>query len=570
MRACDLLVIGSGAAGLSAAVTAASQGLKVIVLEKEPVFGGTSAWSGGWMWIPHNPLALRAGIRESDERPLNYLRDELGPRFNEKKIQAYLEAGPKMVSFFETRTAVRFIDGNKIPDFHPTSESAGTGGRSVCAAPFDGRELGPLIHRLRPPLDEITLRGLAIASGKDMAHFFNATRSVKSALYVSGRLLAFARDRLLYGRSMHLVNGNALVARLLKSAADAGVELIAEAHVVALQQENGTGTRVTGAQASIDGRMEIITARCGVVVACGGYPHDVARCKATFPKTPTGHEHWSAAPPTNTGDGIRLAEAAGAYFDHTLKNPAAWAPVSLVRRRDGRLARFPHLVERAKPGVIAVMKNGRRFTNEAGSYHDFISSLIAATPDGEPLQAWLICDHAFQRRYGLGFSKPFPLPVKPYLKSGYMQGAPSIGQLAQACGIDASGLADTVANYNLHAAQGEDPEFGKGTTPYNRIQGDASHAPNPCLAPIVKGPYYALRLYPGSLGTFAGIRTDEFGRATTADHAAVEGLYVVGNDSASIMEGNYPAGGVTLGPAVTFGYIVGMHAASRPAPDQHT
>ncbi|HEX7386516.1 MAG TPA: FAD-dependent oxidoreductase [Castellaniella sp.] len=567
MQTCDLVVIGSGAGGLSAAVTAAIQGLKVVVLEKEPVFGGTSAWSGGWMWIPRNPLAVRAGIHEPLERPLNYLRDELGPRFDEKKIRAYLEAGPKMVGFFETRTAVRFIDGNQIPDFHPNSEFAGTGGRSVCAAPYDGRELGPLIHRLRPPLDEITLRGLAIASGKDMAHFFNAMRSFKSALYVSGRLLAFARDRLCYGRSMHLVNGNALVARLLKSAQDAGVELTTEAHVVALTQESGPGSRITGVQASIDGQTQEFMARHGVVIACGGYPHDVARRKATFPKNPTGHEHWSAAPPTNTGDGIQLAQTAGAYFDSTLKNAAAWAPVSLVHRRDGHLARFPHLVERAKPGVIAVMKNGKRFVNEASSYHDFISALIAATPEGEPLQAWLVCDHAFQRRYGLGFSKPSPLPVKPYVKSGYIRQAASMGQLAQACGIDPSGLADTIANYNLHAARGEDPEFGKGTTPYNRIQGDASHTPNPCLAPIERGPYYGLRLYPGSLGTFAGIRTDEFGRAMREDGTALDGLYVVGNDSASIMEGNYPAGGVTLGPAVTFGYIAGRHAAGLSATD---
>lgn len=560
MRQCDLLVIGSGAAGLSAAVTAATLGLAVIVLEKEPVFGGTSAWSGGWMWIPRNPMAVAAGITEPAERPLQYLRDELGERFDEARVTAFLDNGPEMARFFEARTAVRFIDGNRIPDFHDTSPASGLGGRSLCAAPYDGRELGPLIHRLRRPLDEITLRGMAIASGQDMAHFFNATRSAKSAWHVTRRLARFGLDRLRHGRSMALVNGNALVARLLKSAQNAGVELIAEAHVSALTQEGG---RVTGAELSLDGRVIRIAARQGVVLACGGYPHDVARRKATFPHAPTGHEHWSAAPPGNTGDGIRLAETVGAAFDGSLRHPAAWAPVSLVRRPDGRVAHFPHLVERAKPGVIAVMQDGRRFVNEAGSYHDFIAALIAATPQGQPLRAWLICDHRFQRRYGLGHSKPFPFPVQPFVKSGYLRQAGTLGALARACGIDADGLEQTVRRYNGHATVGEDPDFGKGSTPYNRIQGDPGHGPNPCLAPLQQGPYYALALYPGSLGTFAGIRSDAHGRALDAQGSPVPGLYVVGNDSASVMGGNYPAGGITLGPAMTFGYLIGQHAAAQ-------
>ncbi|MCC8392641.1 FAD-dependent oxidoreductase [Paraburkholderia sp. MMS20-SJTR3] len=558
---CDVLVLGSGAGGLAAAVTAAAQGLRVIVAEKEAVFGGTSAWSGGWMWIPRNPLATRAGIHEDIEAPRTYLQNELGARFDADKTDALLEHGPRMIEFFERNTAVRFIDGNRIPDFH-TSPGAATGGRSVCAMPFDGRELGPLIGKLREPLPVTTLKGLALASGPDLAHFFRATRAPKSALYVMRRLAVFAWQKLRYGRSMQLVNGNALVARLLKSAADRQVDLRTHAKALALLREHG---RVSGARVQIHGVVHQVRAARGVVLACGGFPHDVERRARTFAYTPSGHEHWSAAPLSNTGDGIRLGEAAGARFDATLKAPAAWAPVSLVPQRDGAVA-FPHLIERGKPGVIAVTRAGRRFVNEASSYYDFMSALFATTRAGEEVCAWLICDHAFQRRYGLGFSKPFPFPVSAYVRSGYLKKGATLAELAAVCGIDAAALADTVSAYNRHAQRGLDPQFHRGSTPYNRVQGDASHQPNPCVAPLEKGPFYAVKVLPGSLGTFAGLATDAHARVLDDNGRAIAGLYAVGNDSASMMGGCYPSGGITLGPAMTFGYLAGLSLAGA-APD---
>jgi succinate dehydrogenase/fumarate reductase flavoprotein subunit len=564
---CDVLVLGSGAAGLAAAVTAATRGLRVLVAEKADVFGGTSAWSGGWMWIPGNPLATRAGITEESEASRTYLRSELGAHFDTAKVDALLEAGPQMVEFFERHTSMRFIDGNRIPDFH-TTPGAASGGRSVCAMPFDGRELGPLIDRLRPPLGVVTLKGMAIGSGQDLAHFFNATRSLRSAVHVLRRLAAFAGHKLRFGRSMHLVNGNALVARLLKSAHDRGVDLRTNAKAVALLREAGgepgkEAGRVTGARVEIDGVSHEVRAARGVVLACGGYPHDLARRAQTFAYTPSGREHWSAAPLTNTGDGIRLGEAAGGHFDASLETPAAWAPVSLVPQGGGQPAvAFPHLIERAKPGVIAVTRAGQRFVNEASSYHDFISALIGTTPAGDEVCAWLICDHRFQRRYGLGFSKPFPFPTSPYRRSGYLQRANSLAELAAQCGIDPQGLASTVAAYNSYAKDGYDPQFHKGSTPYNRVQGDARHAPNPCVAPLEDGPFYAVKLLPGSLGTFAGLATDASAQVLGDHGQPVPGLYAVGNDSASMMGGCYPSGGITLGPAMTFGYLAGLALAS--------
>jgi succinate dehydrogenase/fumarate reductase flavoprotein subunit len=567
MLECDVLVLGSGAGGLSTAVTAAVRGLRVIVAEKEAVFGGTTAWSGGWMWIPGNPLAARAGITENIEAPRTYLRHELGSHFDAAKTGALLNHGPQMVEFFERNTSMRFVDGNRIPDFH-TSAGAGTGGRSVCAMPFDGRELGALIHKLRPPLSVTTLKGMAIASGADLSHFFNATRSLRSALHVTRRLATFAVHKLRYGRSMHLVNGHALVARLLKSAANRGVDLRSNAKAVGLIREAG---RVVGAHIEMEGAVKEVRAARGVVLACGGYPHDVARRARTFAYTPSGREHWSAAPLSNTGDGIRIGEAIGGHFDATLRAPAAWAPVSLVPQRKGEppLA-FPHLIERAKPGVIAVTRAGKRFGNEASSYYDLMNALFEATPQGEEVCAWLICDHRFQRRYGLGASRPFPFPTGSYRRSGYLKRADSLAGLAAQCGIDPQGLANTVAAYNAYAKDGFDPQFHRGSTPYNRMQGDARHKPNPCVAPLENGPFYAVKLLPGSLGTFAGLATDAAARVLDDDHRPIAGLYATGNDSASMMGGCYPAGGITLGPAMTFGYIAGLALAGSAQPDAAT
>src|SRR6266478_1044459 len=392
---CDLLVIGSGAAGLAAAVTGAWHGLKVIVVEKDPVFGGATAWSGGWMWVPLNPLAQRAGIIEDPELPRTYLRHELGDRYDATKVDALLEAGPHMVSFFERHTALKFVDGNWIPDVHGNVPGAGTQGHQVIAAPYDGRQIGKLIHKLRPPPRETCFLGMGIMSGPDLYAFLHATHSLKAFVYVAWRVSRHLLDLVLYRRGMQLVNGGALIARLLKSASDLGVELWVSTPAKQLLANKGV---VQGAVVGTPNGDVTIRVRRATILASGGFPNDIARRRELFPRTPTGKEHWSLAPESTSGDGLRLGEAVGGHVDRSLASPVAWAPVSLVPHRDGSVGHFPHIIDRAKPGIIGVLADGRRFVNEADGYYDYVAAMVRAVPEGQEVASWLICAHAAQRR----------------------------------------------------------------------------------------------------------------------------------------------------------------------------
>lgn len=552
----DVIVVGAGAGGLSAAVTAAQGGASVLVLEKAAVAGGTTAWSGGWMWIPRNPLAMRAGCHEEVETVRTYLRANLGVAYNAELVEAFLENGPKMVSFFAENTALQFIDGNRIPDMHGMLDGAAVGGRSVCAAPFDGRALGRSIRLLRGPLPETAFFGMGIAAGADLAHFMSVARSWRSALHVTRRLTRHLLDLLIHGRGMHLVNGNALAARLLKSALDAGADIRTRHRAIGLALDGGCVTGVAALRQ--DGTRIEFRARHGVVLASGGFPRDEEFRRRFFSHAPTGAEHWSVAPETNTGDGLRMAMMAGATLGEDVAEPGAWVPVSLAPRRDGSRHPFPHFIDRAKPGVIAVRADGRRFVNEANGYHDVMTALLRATPEEEIAQAWLICDRRFLRRYGLGHVRPAPVPYGNYVRTGYLKRAGSIGELAALCGIDGTILESTLADYNRHAGTGDDPLFGRGTTPFNRAGGDAGVSPNPCIAPIVEAPFYAVCILPGSMGTFKGLRTDASARVLDRAGLPICGLYAAGSDMDSMMKGTYPAGGINLGPAMTFGHIAGL------------
>ena len=555
---CDALVVGSGCAGLSAAVTAGHRGLNVLIVEKEPHFGGTTARSGGWLWIPRTRLARDWGIVEDADQARTYLRHEAGNSFDAARVDAFLTAGPEAIDFFTTNTAVRFDMPLTFPDYHAEAPGGAQGGRSMVTRPFDGRELGAHIKDIGSPLPELTIFGIMLGSGKDIVHFMRATKSLASAFYVVRRLSKHFLDVMRHGRGMTLTNGNALAGRLAKSAFDLKIPLWLSSPVRELIVEDGA---VRGAMVEKDGRLICVNAKRGVVLACGGFPHDVERRKAMFPHAPSGNEHWSPGPAGNTGDGLRLAETAGGRVENTLPNAAAWVPVSITVRKDASQGVMPHFIDRAKPGVIAVTREGARFANEGNSYHDFVQAMTKAAKPGEEIAAFLICDHRALRKYGLGCVPPFPMPLRRHLRAGYLKRGRTLAELAARAGIDANGLTTTVADFNKTAAEGRDPAFGKGSRAYNRYQGDALHGPNPCVAPIKDGPFYAIKLVIGDLGTYAGIKTDASARALDAGGRPIAGLYAVGNDMASIMGGNYPGAGITLGPALTFGYIAGRHLA---------
>ncbi|UPK37394.1 FAD-dependent oxidoreductase [Bradyrhizobium sp. 186] len=559
---CDVLVAGSGASGMSAAITARFRGLDVLIVEKEPRFGGTTARSGGWLWIPGTSLARAYGIEETPEQARTYLRHEAGNNFDAARVDAFLSAGPEAVDFFTSKTALRFDMPLVFPDYHAEAPGGAQGGRSMVTRPFDGRELGDLIKTLGMPLPELTVFGMMLGSGKEIIHFMRVTKSLTSAVYVAKRLSRHLMDVLRYGRGMTLTNGNALAGRLAKSALDLKIPMWLSSPVRELTVENGA---VTGAIVTREGRDVRIRARHGVVLACGGFPHDVERRKRMFPHAPTGNEHYSPGPTGNTGDGLRLAESAGGYVENRLPNAAAWVPVSLTTRKDGSRGVMPHFIDRAKPGVIAVMRDGKRFANEGNSYHDFVQAMVKAAKPGEEIAAYLVCDHKTLRKYGLGCVPPFPMPLGHHLRTGYLMRGDTLEALAAKAGIDGKAFTRTVAQFNATAPQGHDAAFGKGSKAYNRYQGDAMHGPNPCVAPLENGPFYAIKMVIGDLGTYAGIVTDENARAIDAEGRVIPGLYAAGNDMASIMGGNYPGAGITLGPALTFGYIAGRHLADSAA-----
>lgn len=555
---CDLIVVGSGAAGLSCAITAKKRGLDVVVLEKEPVFGGTTALSGGVLWIPLNHHGRKQNAADTVEAVRTYMMQETGSYFDEAAVQAFVENGPKMVEFFERETAMKFIP-TLYPDYHPDVPGGVDIGRSILAEPYDIRGLGKDMPRLKLPLRTITFIGMMFnSSNADLKHFFRATKSLTSFVYVAKRLANHIKELVLYRRAINVTSGNALAARLAKSALDLGIPILTSTPAKQILMEGDTAV---GVQVAGEGGERRITARHGVVLACGGFPHDVKRIAQAYPHLRSGGEHLSPTPVSNTGDGVAMAEAAGGVVDIRFKDTSAWMPVSRVVFPDGEVGVFPHLLDRYKPGVIGVLRNGKRFTNESNSYHDVGAAMIEACRGQKETAMWLVCDKTTLSKYGLGYVKPAPMPIGRFIKNGYLFEGKTLADLARATGIDAAGLEEAVREYNVHAVKGEDPAFGRGRTSFNRYLADPDNRPNPCVAPVQNGPFYAVKVIMGDLGTFDGVQTSVVGEVKKRDGSVISGLYAVGNDRASIMGGNYPGAGITHGPNMTFGFVTANHIA---------
>lgn len=556
---CDLLVVGSGAAGMSAAITAAKLGLRPVIVEKSEYFGGSTAVSGGAIWIPANPVMLAAGMQDDPADARRYIAHEAGNRFRPDLVDAFLREGPKAIAFLQANSALQLAHRPVSPDYHPDEDGAAEGGRVLDALDYDGRGLGANLAHLRPPIAEFTILGGMQLNRPDIYHFLRMTRSARSAGFAARSVARYAYDRATLGRSARLVLGAAVAGRLAQTVFDLDIPLLLCHELLSLQTD--AAGRVTGARlATPDGETVIAAAR-GVVLASGGFAQNDRRRAATFPHVQRGLPHYSMAPGPNTGGGISAAETIGAAFVTSNSNAAFWAPVSLLPQRDGAVRPFPHLfLDRAKPGVIAVGHDGRRFVNEAVSYHDFVQGLIAKLLDEGRKSAWLVCDHHALRRYGLGAVPAFPGNYRRHIASGYLKQAATPADLARQCGIAPEALAATLARFNADAVAGMDGEFGKGSTSYQTYLGDAENLPNPCLRPLA-GKLYAIEIFPGDIGSSMGLDIDAAARVKRADGSVIEGLFACGNDINSIMGGAYPGAGITLGPALTFGYIAGRTAA---------
>lgn len=554
----DVLVVGSGAGGMAAAITASVEGASVLLVEKTDRIGGSTAISGGAVWAPLNSQSAAAGHPDTFDKVWTYLRATVGDAAPEAMQRAFLGACGEAVEYLARHSEARLTARTYSPDYYPDREGASFGGRALDPQMFDGRLLGEKFRELRDPLPEFVVLGGMMVTMTDAKHLLAATRSFASWKEGMKLILRFAGDRMRgYHRGTRLVLGNALAARLFKTVLDRRIDYWLGAPLKSLQVEGG---RVVGAVVERSARAQRVRARRGVVMATGGFPWGARLRERLYPQ-PTGP--WSMSPQGNGGEGIEAALAAGAALGEGHASPAFWAPVSLLERDDGTTVRYPHLVwDRAKPGLMAVNAAGQRFVNESTSYHEFVLAMYRSHRTVPTFPAFLVCDSDFIERWGLGLALPGGRPREHLVRAGYLHRAPTLEALAAQLGVDTAGLLASAERFNRHAEAGVDAEFGKGGTEYNRYLGDADHKPNACLGPLRRAPFYAVRVYAGDIGTACGIRCNEHAQALDAQGRPIPGLYAAGNDMHSVMGGQYPAPGITLGPALTFGWLAGRHAAA--------
>lgn len=554
----DLVVIGSGAAGLMAALTALDRGHRVCVVEADAWIGGATALSEGMIWVPNNAEALATPDAAAPETEataaLAYMRATAGNFFDAARVARYITQAPNALALAERLAGLRFALNPYSRDYYPDAEGATLGRRALNPLPTSMRGMDRvLFSRIRRPLGTMmVLKGLSIAS-RDAGDYLNFGRNSAAFMRVTGHVLRYLVDRLTgWPRGTRLANGNVIVAQLAEAIRQRGGVLLTEWPVERLLREEG---KVVGV-ASQRGQ---IRAKQGVVLASGGFNanHAVRRALVGV------HHHVAipAASPIRPLDD--LIAGTGAALARDVSQPVLWAPASVVPASIRRSGAWPHFGDRAKPGVICLGPDGKRFANEAQVYHDFVPAMIAATgtcPEGA--HCWIVTDHRALRRYGLGPIGPFPVRLGPYLRAGYLKRGRTPADLARTIGLPPAAVQDSITRFNVFAREGRDADFGRGDSAYDRGNGDATHAPNPTLGALEQGPFYAIRLVPGDIGSFVGLRVDENARALDAKGAVVPGLWAAGSAAAPMTGGTYPAAGLTIGQAMTFGYVAALDACA--------
>ncbi|MBB5918646.1 3-oxosteroid 1-dehydrogenase [Nocardia transvalensis] len=550
----DVVVVGSGAAGMTAALTAAYRGLAVTLVEKSRSFGGSTARSGGGVWIPGNPVLQAAGVPDSPELARTYLKAVVGDRVPDSKQRAFLEHGPAMMRYLGARSRYwEFVYDRGYSDYHPEYPGGLAQGRSIEPAPLDGRLLGGDLHKINQP----TMSGpkgiaFTVSDFHDLNMIARTWTGKRTAVKVGIRAV---RDAL-RGR-LPLSLGKALAARLWLSLRDAGVPVWLNTPLTDLITE---GDAVVGVRVEHEGRPVRITARLGVVLAAGGFEHNL-EMREQYLSGPQSTD-WTVGATENVGEGIVAGQKAGGAVD--LMDDAWWGPS--VRNPDG--PPFFCLAERAQPGGIMVNRAGRRFVNESAPYVNVVHAMYEQeAASGGHIPAYFIMDQRFRDRYLFLGNFPRQRIPQKYFDAGIIDRADTVAGLAERIGVPPADLTATVERFNDFARCGIDGDFGRGDSAYDRYYGDPTVRPNPCLAPLERGPFYAVEMVPGDLGTKGGLVTDEYARVLDDDGRVIAGLYAAGNNSASVMGNDYAGAGATIGPAMVFGYVAATHMAAAAQRD---